>query len=120
MIAIDFQKLQGLAPAIVQDAQSGEVLMLGFMNQESLDRTIHTGYVTFFSRTRRELWTKGESSGNWLELVSAVADCDRDTLLLRVRVQGEGLVCHEGMRSCFREPLELAADTFAAPEGVTR
>jgi phosphoribosyl-AMP cyclohydrolase len=102
---IDFDKMKGLAPAIVQDAASGEVLMLGFMNREAYERTFVTGYVTFFSRTRNQLWTKGETSGNRLKLVSAAIDCDRDTLLLQVRVEGGGLVCHEGTRSCFTRPL---------------
>ena len=102
---IDFDKMQGLAPAIVQDAASGEVLMLGFMNREACDRTLTTGYVTFFSRTRNQLWTKGETSGNRLKVVSATIDCDRDPLLLQVEVEGAGLVCHEGTRSCFTRAL---------------
>jgi phosphoribosyl-ATP pyrophosphohydrolase/phosphoribosyl-AMP cyclohydrolase len=101
---IDFRKMQGLAPAIVQDAATGEVLMLGFMNREACEHTFNTGYVTFFSRTRNQLWTKGETSGNRLKLVAAAIDCDRDTLLLQVKVEGEGLVCHNGTRSCFTEP----------------
>ncbi len=104
---IDFDKMQGLLPAIVQDAGSGEVLMLGFMNREALEQTLRAGYVTFFSRTRNQLWTKGETSGNRLEVVSATTDCDRDTVLLQVRVQGEGVVCHNGTRSCFTERLPL-------------
>ena len=107
MTEIDFDKMRGLAPAIVQDAASGEVLMLGFMNREALDKTLSTGFVTFFSRTRNQLWTKGETSGNRLELVSATTDCDRDTVLVRVRVLGDGLVCHTGTRSCFTEPLAV-------------
>ena len=107
MIEIDFDKMRGLAPAIVQDAASGEVLMLGFMNREALEKTLASGFVTFFSRTRNQLWTKGETSGNRLELVSAATDCDRDTLLLRVRVLGDGVVCHTGTRSCFTEPLPV-------------
>jgi phosphoribosyl-AMP cyclohydrolase len=102
---IDFDKMQGLAPAIVQDAASREVLMLGFMNREACERTLSSGYVTFFSRTRNQLWTKGETSGNRLKLVSAAIDCDRDTLLFRVDVEGAGLVCHKGTRSCFTESL---------------
>jgi len=102
---IDFAKAQGLAPAVVQDAATGEVLMLGFMNREAWERTFSTGYVTFFSRTRGKLWTKGETSGNRLRLISATTDCDLDTLLLRVKVEGEGVVCHEGTRSCFTKPL---------------
>lgn len=105
---IDFGKMAGLAPAIVQDAASGEVLMLGFMNAEALARTLATGLVTFYSRTRGELWTKGETSGNRLAVVAASTDCDRDTVLLRVRVDGQGLVCHRGTRSCFTEPLEVS------------
>ncbi len=105
---IDFDKMQGLLPAIVQDAASGEVLMLGFMNREAFDQTLRAGYVTFFSRTRNQLWTKGETSGNRLEVISASTDCDRDTILLQVRVQGEGVVCHNGTRSCFTESLPLS------------
>jgi len=102
---IDFGKMQGLVPAIVQDAATGEVLMLGFMNREACERTLAGGYVTFFSRTRNQLWMKGETSGNRLKLISATTDCDRDTLLLQVEVQGAGLVCHEGTRSCFTKPV---------------
>jgi len=108
MADIDFNKMQGLAPAIVQDEASGEVLMLGFMNREAYERTLSTGYATFFSRTRNQLWTKGETSGNRLLVTSAATDCDFDTVLLRVRVEGEGLVCHEGTRSCFTKPLPVA------------
>ena len=102
---IDFAKMTGLVPAIVQDASSGEVLMLGFVNREAFERTLRTGYVTFFSRTRSQLWTKGETSGNRLKLLSASTDCDRDTLLFQVEVEGEGLVCHRGTRTCFTEPI---------------
>jgi phosphoribosyl-AMP cyclohydrolase len=102
---IDFDKMQGLLPAIAQDAANGDVLMLGFMNREAWQRTLAFGYVTFFSRTRNQLWTKGETSGNRLKLVSASTDCDRDTLLLQVEVEGAGMVCHEGTRSCFTKPL---------------
>ncbi len=109
-MTIDFEKMQGLAPAIVQDAVTGEVLMLGFMNAEALDKTLATGYATFYSRTRRKLWTKGETSGNRLAVVSATTDCDVDTILLRVRVEGQGVVCHEGTRSCFTRDL-LAGDS---------
>jgi len=109
MTEIDFDKMRGLAPAIVQDAASGEVLMLGFMNCEALEKTLASGFVTFFSRTRNQLWTKGETSGNRLQLVSAATDCDRDTVLLRVRVLGDGVVCHTGTRSCFTEPLPIPA-----------
>jgi phosphoribosyl-ATP pyrophosphohydrolase/phosphoribosyl-AMP cyclohydrolase len=97
----------GLLPAVVQDSSGGEVLMLGFMNRQAFDRTLEDGYVTFFSRTRNQLWTKGESSGNRLRVVSVQTDCDRDTLLLRVEVEGAGLVCHRGTRSCFTEDVPL-------------
>lgn len=105
---IDFEKMQGLAPAIVQDARDGEVLMLGFMNREAYEKTLATGYVTFYSRTRNKLWTKGETSGNRLAVVSAATDCDTDTLLFRVNVEGDGLVCHEGTRSCFTRPIAMS------------
>jgi phosphoribosyl-AMP cyclohydrolase len=107
MTTIDFNKMQGLAPAIVQDDVSGEVLMLGFMNREALERTQSSGYVTFFSRTRNKLWTKGETSGNRLQVVSITTDCDQDTILARVRVEGGGVVCHEGTRSCFTRALDF-------------
>lgn len=102
---IDFGKMQGLVPAIVQDAATGEVLMLGFMNREACERTLDSGYVTFFSRTRNQLWMKGETSGNRLKLIAATTDCDHDTLLLQVEVEGAGMVCHEGTRSCFTKPV---------------
>src|ERR1700675_140681 len=108
-VAIDFEKMQGLAPAVIQDAGTGELLMLGFMNREALEKTLRTGFVTFYSRTRLKLWTKGETSGNRLEVVKASTDCDRDTVLLQVRVLGEGKVCHTGSRSCFTEDLPLDA-----------
>jgi phosphoribosyl-AMP cyclohydrolase len=114
---IDFDKMQGLAPAVIQDAGSGELLMLGFMNREALDTTLRTGFVTFYSRTRQTLWTKGETSGNRLQVVAAFADCDRDTVLLRVHVLGEGKVCHNGTRSCFTEELPLGSALGAAPLG---
>src|SRR3982750_4415856 len=96
---IDFDKMDGLVPAVVQDAEEGDVLMLGFMNRGAFDKTFASGYVTFYSRTRQKLWTKGETSGNRLKVVSASTDCDRDTLLFRVEVEGAGVVCHEGTRS---------------------
>jgi phosphoribosyl-ATP pyrophosphohydrolase/phosphoribosyl-AMP cyclohydrolase len=105
---IDFDKMQGLAPAVIQDAVTAELLMVGFMNSDALEATLRTGFVTFYSRTRKALWTKGETSGNRLEVVAAWTDCDRDTVLLRVRVLGEGKVCHTGSRSCFTEQLPLA------------
>ncbi|HKF04244.1 MAG TPA: phosphoribosyl-AMP cyclohydrolase [Candidatus Sulfotelmatobacter sp.] len=110
----DFVKLGGLIPAVVQDADGGEVLMVGFMNREALQRTVAEGYVTFYSRTRNKLWTKGETSGNRLRIISASTDCDRDSLLLRVNVEGSGMVCHRGTRSCFTEPIgDLVAQGLA-------
>ena len=107
-VEIDFEKMQGLAPAVVQDAATSEVLMLGFMNRDAYDKTMATGYVTFYSRTRDELWTKGETSGNRLKVVSARADCDLDTILCRVEVEGKGVVCHTGTRTCFNTELPMA------------
>jgi phosphoribosyl-AMP cyclohydrolase len=98
---MDFSKLDGLIPAVVQDVETAEVLMLGFMNEEALDLTRHTGYATFFSRTRNKLWTKGETSGNRLQVVEMLTDCDDDTVLLKVKRLGDGNVCHTGERSCF-------------------
>ena len=117
---IDFDKMQGLAPAIVQDAASCQVLMLGFMNREACERTLNTGYVTFFSRTRNQLWTKGETSGNRLEVVKASTDCDRDTVLLQVRVLGEGKVCHTGTRSCFTQELPFENAVTSSPAAQER
>ncbi len=115
MTQIDFKKMDGLVPAIVQAESDGEVLMVGFMNEEAYDKTLATGYVTFYSRTRNKLWTKGETSGNRLAIVSAATDCDNDTILCRVKVEGDGLVCHEGTRSCFTKPL-----TVTMPQRVTK
>ena len=98
---MDFSKLQGLVPAVIQDDASNEVLMVGFMNDEALRRTRETGYATFFSRSRNQLWTKGETSGNRLEVVTMLTDCDDDTVLVRVRRLGDGNVCHTGQRTCF-------------------
>ncbi len=115
---LDFDKMGGLLPAVIQDSADGTILMLGFMNAQALKKTLQDGYVTFFSRTRNQLWTKGESSGNRLRVVSAHTDCDRDTLLLRVEVEGAGVVCHRGTRSCFTEPIPLGCtvSTEAAEE----
>jgi phosphoribosyl-AMP cyclohydrolase len=99
---MDFSKLGGLIPAVVQDDESGEVLMLGFMNDEALERTRASGYATFFSRSRNRLWTKGETSGNRLRVTALLTDCDEDTVLLRVTCEGDGNVCHTGSRSCFK------------------
>ena len=116
---IDFAKMAGLIPAIIQDALNGDILMLGFMNREAFDRTLTGGYVTFFSRTRNQLWTKGETSGNRLRVISMATDCDRDTVLVRVAVEGAGAVCHRGTRSCFTEPLELPASLPAGSPSIT-
>ena len=108
-IAIDFAKAGGLVAGIVQDAKSGEVLMLGFLNEDSFRKTIETGFVTFWSRSRSELWMKGETSGNRLRVISACTDCDNDALLFRVEVQGDGLVCHEGTISCFTKTIQIGS-----------
>jgi phosphoribosyl-ATP pyrophosphohydrolase/phosphoribosyl-AMP cyclohydrolase len=98
-VKIDFEKGGGLVPAIVQDADTLQVLMLGYMNTESVAKTTKTGLVTFFSRSRQNLWTKGETSGNTLSLVSMTIDCDQDTILVKARPTGP--TCHEGTVSCF-------------------
>jgi phosphoribosyl-AMP cyclohydrolase len=102
---MDFSKLQGLIPAVIQDDESDEVLMVGFMNEEALDMTRRTGFATFFSRTRNMLWTKGETSGNRLQVTRVLADCDDDTVLVRVKRLGTGNVCHTGERTCFFKEL---------------
>lgn len=107
---IDFGKMDGLVPGVVQDAATGVVLMVGFLNEESYRRTQETGYVTFWSRTRNKLWAKGETSGNRLRVVAANTDCDRDTLLFKVIVEGDGLVCHEGTFSCFTRTLPVVVE----------
>jgi|TARA_B110000263_G_scaffold207362_1_gene188672 phosphoribosyl-ATP pyrophosphohydrolase/phosphoribosyl-AMP cyclohydrolase len=103
---MDFSKLDGLIPAIVQDNISNEVLMVGFMNEQALERTKTTGFATFFSRTRQTLWMKGETSGNKLQVQQMLTDCDDDTILLRVTRLGDGNVCHTGERTCFFRKLE--------------
>jgi phosphoribosyl-AMP cyclohydrolase len=99
---MDFSKLGGLIPAVIQDATTSEVLMVGFMNEEAFAQTRASGYATFFSRTRNKLWMKGETSGNRLRVTEMLIDCDEDTLLLKVACEGEQLVCHTGTRTCFR------------------
>jgi len=98
---VDYSKLNGLIPAVIQDDTSGEVLMVGFMNDEALRLTRETGYATFFSRSRNTLWKKGETSGNRLAVVALFTDCDDDTVLVRVNREGDGNVCHLNRRSCF-------------------
>jgi phosphoribosyl-ATP pyrophosphohydrolase/phosphoribosyl-AMP cyclohydrolase len=111
---IDFTKLNGLVPAVIQDADTREVLMVGFMNQVALEETRRSGFVTFFSRTRHALWRKGETSGNRLAVDRIFLDCDDDTVLVLARVLGDGNVCHTGARSCFSK--ELAAGGSRSPE----
>jgi phosphoribosyl-AMP cyclohydrolase len=105
---MDYSKLDGLIPAVIQDADSSEVLMVGFMNEEALARTRTSGYATFFSRTRNTLWMKGETSGNKLAVVEILVDCDDDTVLLKVKREGDGNVCHTGERTCFYRRLDHA------------
>lgn len=107
---IDFGKCGGLVPAIIQDATTNKVLMLGYMNQEALEKTKETGLVTFFSRSRQTLWTKGETSGNYLKLVDMKIDCDNDTLL--VKAIPAGPVCHKGTDTCWGETNESSPLTF--------
>ncbi len=104
-MTIDFDKMNGLVPAIIQDAVTKNVLMLGFMNQKAYQKTIETKKVTFWSRTRQCLWTKGETSGHYLHLVSIQVDCDNDTLL--VKVHPEGPTCHKGTDTCWGEENRL-------------
>jgi len=122
-VQIDFDKSGGLVPAIIQDEASGDVLMLGFMNEASYQETRRTGEVVFFSRSRNKLWKKGESSGHILKVRDVRIDCDADALLVRVNPVGPG-VCHEGYRSCFFRSLDenglsrlVATPTFT-PETV--
>jgi phosphoribosyl-AMP cyclohydrolase len=114
---LDFEKENGLIPAIVQDYANDEVLMLGFMNREALDKTRETGFVTFYSRSRKKLWTKGESSGQKLMLRELRVDCDQDALLVRAELSG-GAVCHEGYRSCFFRRIEADGTAAVAAERV--
>ena len=102
---MDYSKLDGLIPAVVQDADSSEVLMVGFMNEQALAETRRSGYATFFSRTRGALWMKGETSGNKLAVTDILVDCDEDTVLLKVKRLGDGNVCHTGRRTCFYRTL---------------
>ena len=102
---LDFKKLDGLVTAVIQDATSGRVLMVGFMNDEAFRMTVETGFATFYSRSRNKLWRKGESSGHWLVVKEISTDCDLDTVLVRVEALGPG-VCHEGYHSCFFRTLE--------------
>ena len=105
---LDFAKSDGLVTAVVQDAATGRVLMVGYMNEESFQKTVATGFVTFYSRSRKKLWMKGESSGHRLVVKEISADCDLDAVLVKVEAQGPG-VCHEGYQSCFFRKLENGA-----------
>lgn len=100
-MSLDFNKMNGLVPAIIQDNTTGKVLMLGFMNEEAYQKTLNDKLVTFYSRTKNRLWTKGEESGNFLDVVSVAADCDNDTILVKVTPRGP--VCHTGADTCFDE-----------------
>jgi len=102
---MDYTKLNGLIPAVIQDAESSEVLMVGFMNEQALARTRESGFATFFSRARNTMWMKGETSGNKLQVVDILVDCDDDTVLVKVKRLGDGNVCHTGTRTCFSRSL---------------
>lgn len=105
MVTLNFNKTDGLVPAIVQDYETGEVLMLAFMNQEAWEATLSTGKATYFSRSRQKLWVKGETSGNLQIVKEILVDCDEDTVLLKVEQRG-GAACHTGYRSCFYRKIE--------------
>jgi phosphoribosyl-ATP pyrophosphohydrolase/phosphoribosyl-AMP cyclohydrolase len=107
---IDYSKLDGLIPAVVQDQRTGDVLMVGFMNDAALAETKRSGFATFYSRTRQRLWTKGETSGNKLAVRQILIDCDDDTVLLKVECLGDGHVCHTGARTCFFKELSRHDD----------
>ena len=111
---LDFSKSDGLVTAVIQDHASGRVLMVGFMNEEAFRRTVETGFATFYSRSRKKLWLKGESSGHRLEVTEISTDCDRDAVLLKVKALGPG-VCHEGYESCFFRRLENGTWQVAEP-----
>jgi phosphoribosyl-AMP cyclohydrolase len=121
-VKLDFAKGEGLLPAIIQDSKTGKVLMLGFMNEEAFERTLQTGKVHFYSRTRQKLWMKGETSGHVLEVTEILIDCDSDTLLIKVNPKGP--VCHEGYSTCFHRvltkdgELALTEERLFSPEEV--
>lgn len=104
MIQPDFKKMNGLIPAIVQDAENGDVLMMAYMNEESLQKTLETGLATYWSRSRQSLWCKGETSGHYQHVQEIYIDCDEDTLLLKVKQTGAA--CHTGNRTCFYRRLQ--------------
>ncbi len=107
---LDFNKMGGLIPAIVQDARTKNVLMLGFMNAEAYEKTVESGFVTFYSRTRNRIWMKGEESGNTLKVVSIADDCDHDTLLIKAIPAGP--VCHTGAATCFSDSNDYGVEFF--------
>ncbi len=123
MIELDFSKLDGLVPAVVQDYGTGEVLMLAFMNKEAWQKTLETGYAHYWSRSRKKIWKKGATSGNLQVIKEIRIDCDRDTVLLKVEQLG-GAACHEGFRSCFyrklvgRDKLEIDGLRVFNPDEV--
>lgn len=102
---LEYSKLKGVLPAVIQEAETGRILMVGFMNEEAFRRTIETGLVTFFSRSRNAIWVKGETSGHQLRVLEVATDCDQDTFLIKVEMVGPG-VCHNGYKSCFYRRLE--------------
>jgi phosphoribosyl-AMP cyclohydrolase len=112
---LDFEKSGGLITAVIQDYASGRVLMVGFMNEEAFRKTVETGFATFWSRSRRKLWLKGESSGHRLVVKEISTDCDLDALLVKVEAQGPG-VCHEGYESCFYRRLEAGEWKVVDPQ----
>lgn len=103
---LDFEKSGGLIPAIAQDATSGKVLMLAYVNKEAFEYTLKTGKATYWSRSRNKLWCKGEESGNFQEVVDILTDCDMDTIIYKVNQMGDGAACHDGYESCFYRHLE--------------
>ncbi len=121
-LPLDFEKGEGLIPVIIQDEASGRILMLGYINEEALKKTMETKKVHFFSRSRQKIWLKGETSGHFLEVVEIYVDCDKDTLLIKVKPYGP--VCHEGYSSCFyrklssKGTLEIVEDKLFNPEEI--
>ena len=98
---LDFTKLDGIIPAVIQNDKDKAVLMVGFMDKDAYEKTRESGYVHFWSRTRQSLWMKGETSGNRLKVITLATDCDNDTLLATVNIEGDGVCCHTGSKSCF-------------------
>ena len=109
---------KGLVPAITQDAVTGEILMFAWMNSESLGKTLETGIMTYWSRSRQKLWTKGETSGYFQVVQEIYVDCDADCLLFKVTPQGDGAACHDGFRSCFYRKIDLSGEFFEVGERI--